>query len=410
MLIMKKIAILLFLGFTSIVASAQSGGKPTIAVAYPAVAGVGSNNSASTSKMIRLELIKLGIYSVYDEYDMSEIIKDNAEFTESCLGIACLTEMGKALGVDYVLSGSVDGLSNRIAVSLKLVDVKTGTLSKSMVREFDDQTDELQRMIEVLLKEMHGITPEKELVDRIKYNNELITTNNVGKINNSGPRVGYGVLVGSEGMGEFANRETQYGGLGIFPGISMIGYQLEGQYVGTENFSALVECLITISGLEQSTFIPSVAILNGFRFGKGGWEFAFGPGFGVKKMDKGFFDKDDHYGRGNGAYWGREDLIKYYNDETAFPEYFDAYGNYIAPNNQQLETIAEGYDYALADHFDTRGESKFSTTWIMAFGRTFRAGSLSIPVNVFYSATKGGGYVGASIGFNVQTKKQKINR
>jgi hypothetical protein len=48
----------------------------------------------------------------------------------------------------------------------------------------------------------------------------------------------------------------------------MIGYQIEGQYVGTDNFSALVEGIFNISGLEQSNFIPSISLLNGFRFGK----------------------------------------------------------------------------------------------------------------------------------------------
>tara|TARA_Y100000385_G_scaffold288456_1_gene355117 strand:+ start:6107 stop:6259 length:153 start_codon:yes stop_codon:yes gene_type:complete len=50
----------------------------------------------------------------------------------------------------------------------------------------------------------------------------------------------------------------------------MIGYQIEGQYVGTENFSALVEGIFNISGLEQGKLIPTITIFNGFRFGKAG--------------------------------------------------------------------------------------------------------------------------------------------
>ena len=45
----------------------------------------------------------------------------------------------------------------------------------------------------------------------------------------------------------------------------------------------------------------------------------------------------------------------------------------------------------------------------MAIGRTFRAGALNIPVNVFYSSSRGGGMVGASVGFNVEKKKKRIN-
>ena len=99
------------------------------------------------------------------------------------------------------------------------------------------------------------IRKEKFLIPVVKYKNEekkfdrnnvnlkfdydIITKNNLGKVSNSGPRVGVGILTGS--FYEFANRPASQGGLDIFPAVSMIGYQLEAQYVGTDNFSALAE-------------------------------------------------------------------------------------------------------------------------------------------------------------------------
>ena len=151
--------------------------------------------------------------------------------------------------------------------------------------DFANQETEIQRMIEIVLFEMHGLTVDKVLSDRLAFKNEIITSNNVGKVNNSGPRIGGAVLTGD--VRDFATRDVKYGGLGIQPFTSMIGYQIEGQYVGTENFSALVEGIINISGLEQSQFIPSFSLLNGFRFGKGNYEFAFGPRFGISSTSYG---------------------------------------------------------------------------------------------------------------------------
>ena len=153
-----------------------------------------------------------------------------------------------------------DGLGNKIVVTVKIIDVRAQSLYKSSVREFDNQELEIQRMIEIVLAEMHGLTVDKVLSDRLAFKNEVITSNNVGKINNSGPRIGGAVLTGD--VAEFATRSTQYGGLGIQTFTSMIGYQIEGQYVGTENFSALVEGIINVSGLEQSQFIPSFSLLK----------------------------------------------------------------------------------------------------------------------------------------------------
>ena len=377
--------------------------KSSIAVTNPSVNGLFATPTIA-SKLIRLELIKLNIYTVYDEFDMSDAYKKNPEFLNNCVSKSCLVELGKELNVDYTVSGSYDALGDKIVLTIKIIDVKNNLIFKTGTKEFDNQEPELQRMTEILLNEMHGIESQKELVDRLKFKNELITSNNVGKVNNSGPRVGYAYMVGS--LAEFATRSTDRGGLDIFPGISMIGYQVEGQYVGTENFSALIEGVFNVSGLEQGQFIPTATIMNGFRFGKAGWEFGFGPGFGLKKVTNGFFDSEGTFGDKD-TYFNNEDWISYAVkeslDPTQHPSSFNTDGTM-----KSLTEINSKYNFS-SKHADTRGDLAISTMFVMAIGRTFRAGSLNIPVNVFYSSRKGGGMVGLSVGFNVLKSKKPIN-
>ena len=109
--------------------------------------------------------------------------------------------------------------------------LRTIDIHKSGLREFTNQEKELQRMTEVVLKEMLGNpTSNKELVDRLKFDNDIITKSTVGKVSNSGPRVGVGFMTGS--FYEFANRPKDQGGLDIIPAVSMIGYQLGGSVRG----------------------------------------------------------------------------------------------------------------------------------------------------------------------------------
>ena len=283
----------------------------TIAVANPNVNAL-TVKPESVAKMMRLELIKINKYKVYDEFDMNEVIKAKEEYR-----------------VDKVLT------------------------------------------------------------DRLAFKNELITSNNIGKVNNSGPRIGFAAMTGD--VAEFATRSENNGGLGIQPFTSMIGYQIEGQYVGTENFSALVEGIFNISGLEQSQFIPSFSLLNGFRFGKANWEFAFGPRFGVKSTSEGFFDSQNIYSN-DGRYFSQTD-----------------WNQYLIQNNLNVNQ-QPGNGYVFETNFDKRGDKKLATSFLIAFGRTFQAGALNIPVNLFYSSQKGGGFVGVNMGFNVQKSKQPINK
>jgi hypothetical protein len=188
----------------------------------------------------------------------------------------------------------------------------------------------------------------------------------------------------------------------------MIGYQLEAQYVGTENFSGLVEGIINVSGLEQGQFIPTITVMNGFRFGKAGWEFAFGPGFGLKSESYGFFDTNGSFGD-VGNYISQNDWEGYadktYNDIDLYPEFF-LNGYYTRPDVSGVNP-----DYNLNEkHADKRGKVSISTSFVFGFGRTFRAGALNMPVNIFYSSKKGGGLLGINIGFNVLRSKESINK
>jgi hypothetical protein len=406
---MKSIYFLLAVAitFTPMLTLASGDTTVSIAVTNPNVNLINSKPDV-IAKMIRLELNKLNKFYVMDEFDMSDVVNSNEKFKTNCFGMSCLTELGKALKVNYIVGGSYDLLEQKIAISLKIIDVESGQVYKSAIREFDNQQGELQRMSEVMLREMFGLPVEKELIDRLTYKNEPITSNNVGTISNNGPRVGVACMVGS--MYEFATRKSVYGGMDIFPVVSMIGYQEEIQYVGTEKFSALLEGIINISGLEQGKFIPSISILNGFRFGKRGWEFAFGPAFGIKRSSFGFVDVDNKFGNDQ-RYFSESDWNQYayeeYADQSLYPQYFDQFGYFKTPTPAE---VSNNPDYNFDKrHGDMNGSVGLNTMFVIAFGRTFRAGSLNLPVNVFYSSQRNGGMVGINVGFNVTTNKTNIN-
>jgi hypothetical protein len=64
--------------------------------------------------------------------------------------------------------------------------------------------------------------------------------------------------------------------------------------------------------------------------------------------------------------------------------------------------------YIAEETLDERASVKGAFMFVMAFGRTFRAGALNIPVNVFYSSRGSGGIAGINVGFNVTKSKSTI--
>ena len=365
-------------------------GNSSVAVANPNVEGLYATPEMC-AKMIRLELSKLNKYSVYDKFDMQDVYETNESY-KTCLSKKCLVEFGQKLGANYMITGSFDLLGNKIVITLKMIDVANNSVYKSGLKEFTNQEKELQRMVEVLITEMLDIPVNKELSDRLKFDNDIITKANVGKVSNSGPRVGVGVMTGA--FYEYANRSKSQGGLDIFPAVSMIGYQLEAQYVGTDNFSALAEFILNVNGLEQGKFIPTLSILNGFRFGDSAWEFAFGPGFTLTKTSMGRFVDGD------------------YQTQAEYRDYWEGEWN---PNSGSFSQHMNNTDYldimnTMEETLDDRADIKGAFMFVMAFGRTFRAGALNIPVNIFYSSRGKGGIAGLNVGFNVTKKKTTMTQ
>lgn len=369
-----------------IVSNMQKGFAQTIAVADFSTNGLHVTPTIA-SKLARLELVKLNKYVVMDQLDMMEIIDEKDLI--NCYGKNCLIDLGKQLNVPYILAGSIDGLGNKIVVSIKLIDVQLQTIKLTKSKEFDNQEEELQRMIGIVLNEMHDLPVNPDIEKMLAYKNELIISNNVGRMNNSGPRIGFAYIHESE-LQDFMLRPENQGGMDIIPFVSNMGYQFEKQYIGTENFSALAEFIINVGGMEQGQFIPTFSVLNGFRIGTQGWELAFGPSFGIRKESLGFFTEEGKnlFGREPGRYWTRGDFY----------------------NAGYSQDILEQENYTFDWHLDKRGQVKINTNWLMAFGRTFKAGALNIPFNIYYSHNKYGGSFGTSVGFNVTTNRTRINK
>ncbi|MBN4072912.1 hypothetical protein JYT74_02610 [Crocinitomix catalasitica] len=366
-------------------------------IAVPGVHTAGLQTSQEVvNKLLILELVKIQKYQVYDEFDLKRDVINDPKF-EDCYGKGCLIKLGKALEVDYVLSGSVDGLGNKIIVSLKLIDVKDRSLKSTISLEFDNLEIELQRMIGLTLQQMHKIQPDLTTKKLLSYKEDVIVSTNVGRVNNSGPRVGIAYVSHGDIYDFYTTRSVSDGGLNILPIMTNMGYQFETSYIGTDNFSALIEVIPNISGMDQGQFIPSISIMNGFRFGKSGWEFAFGPTIGIRKLSTGFIDSDGSfvtekdYVAADYNVWKQDTLN--WNSEFGYEVQ-----PYTAPNQEYKSFL------------DTRGEYKLRASWIMGVGRTFRAGALNIPVNLYYSSDKYGGILGFSVGFNITKNKFLINK
>ncbi len=318
--------------------------------------------------LVRIELGKIDTYEVMDRYDVAYLVEKEKLDIGNCYGKLCLVEIGKIIKTDRMFTGSVELYGETILITLNLVDVKTSTIEKTQIKEFLNLPLELQSMIGITIKEMLHIKNDEELVTRLtkKFNFESAINNpKTERLALDGPRMGFAVFTGS--YAKMMKAPKSDGGMDAIPLMFQFGYQFEKQYLNEGNFQALFEFIPMITGLDQGFFFPSIAIMNGFRSNRDGWEFAFGPTIGFTSEAEGYMV--------NNKFIPKKD----WSDTTYTPT-------------------------TVFTRSDSRGDTKLSSGFVFAFGRTFKSGKMNIPINAYVVPNKEGVRFGVSLGFNAKNK------
>ncbi len=131
---------------------------------------------------LRGNLVKTGEYQVIERGKMDEILEEQGFQLSGCTSEGCIVEAGQLLGVEMMLAGSFSLVGATYSVEMRLIDIETGTITKSanfdMRGEIDDFLTEgmISAVNKLLGKEALRTTPElPPAVVRIMSNPEAAT-------------------------------------------------------------------------------------------------------------------------------------------------------------------------------------------------------------------------------------------
>lgn len=163
---------------TPIPASEQSSQSPPIAAAsdsakskakvtrIPVVAissldpkgGVTSEEAGIIADNLAAQLQQSGIFRVMERSQMDQILKEqNFQQSGACDGSQCAVEMGKLLGIDCMVVGSIGKIGTIHSMSLRLVDVGTGeALRTSSLNRKGGLEDVLTELLPMAVSDLTG--------------------------------------------------------------------------------------------------------------------------------------------------------------------------------------------------------------------------------------------------------------
>ncbi len=157
--------------------SASSGQAITIAVLDFDGFGISQTEAIALSNRLRNELFRLGTFEVVDRGMMENILGEQDFQQAGCTSNECLVEVGRLLGAQQMVGGSVSKVGQTFSVSARVVDVETGkVLSVSdfdQRGEIDDMLTRGMREVAVRLSDS-GIEQEALVQEGTEQNSPLI--------------------------------------------------------------------------------------------------------------------------------------------------------------------------------------------------------------------------------------------
>lgn len=138
---MRRILLLLLLGLCGL-AGAQA--LPQLAVMPLESKGVPTSEVSVISDALTNELTNSGKVRVLERGQMDQILKEQGfQQSGACDGGSCAIEMGRLLGVQQLVVGSVGLVGSTYVLNARTVDVKSGEVLRSVSRKRAGAIDEV---------------------------------------------------------------------------------------------------------------------------------------------------------------------------------------------------------------------------------------------------------------------------
>ncbi|MDI6739768.1 MAG: CsgG/HfaB family protein [Candidatus Edwardsbacteria bacterium] len=127
------------------IAWAQKAAKRTsVAILDLEPKGVPESEVSALSDQLRTELFQTDAFDVMERGKMQEILKEQGfQQTGACNTDACAVEVGQLIGVEKMIAGSLGKVGRTYSINLRMIDVKTGRMERSVTRDYAGEIDKL---------------------------------------------------------------------------------------------------------------------------------------------------------------------------------------------------------------------------------------------------------------------------
>lgn len=149
--------------------SSNNAQSPTIAVMPLESSSISISETRTLTNRLNTELIQIGKYTVVEQTKINELFKQKGlNEPGNCATIECRIEIGKSLGAQYIVIGSIGSIGRTFTFDCHRIDVFSGKTMQTIIYDAQGNIDDMLDLIRLVALELSGKTPEKDQLKSLK--------------------------------------------------------------------------------------------------------------------------------------------------------------------------------------------------------------------------------------------------
>ena len=126
--------------------------------------GVSVGEADIIADRLRLELFNTGRASMMERDQMQDVLKEQGfQQSGACSDEACMVEIGKVLGVEMLVSGSIGKLGKMYLINFRTIDVATARIGAVVSRDISGSIEDVVYYLPAIAQELMGAAPVKDV-------------------------------------------------------------------------------------------------------------------------------------------------------------------------------------------------------------------------------------------------------
>jgi len=125
--------------------------------------GVSPSEARTLTDRFRSELVQTNVFTVLEREQMDAVLEEQGFQQSGCVSDECMVEIGKLIGVQAMIGGSIGKIGQTYTLDLRIIQVETGKILRTVSEDYKGDVDGLLDVLKIAANRLAGRAAKKKI-------------------------------------------------------------------------------------------------------------------------------------------------------------------------------------------------------------------------------------------------------